>query len=453
MRRLVLAAVTAALLAFTPVANATPGSGHGSGGGGGGGGGGGTKSIVVSASQPSVETGENDWPSFDVFISRSGNLKCPTQVTYTFTNGEAENGSDFTGVSGSVQFTAGQVGATSVTVPILNDGVPEDTEDFTLTLGTASVPAGAKGCKGVTASVNPTAATTTVDINDSDVVFEVPAGQTLELSDMLLHSCNPVSAFYEVDGTPTEIVSYGGECEDLPFAPSDVTLLNDTAVTQIVRLGLTDDTCGRTYLSDTTSRTGATPGTVNHASVAESSAHSWYVDLADGVTGCNTYRAPPTFNGEFSAQVRIEPPTTSGTFEIPVGQQAIIDVTVAGCDSLVAYYETASGLQQIVGNGSGFCPDPATNSATVVNSSESDPLPFTIVLEDQNCLDGNNDNVLYASDGTGTADHATAWATNPVSVDIADAGGGCSPRWDQPFDTDFDDGNLHATVTFEPIPT
>src|SRR4051812_44401007 len=167
MRRLLVAAVSTALLAFTPVANAAPGGGHSGGGGGGGAGGGGTKGIVVAVSNTSVSVGENDGTSFDLFVSRSGNLKCPTQVTHTFTNGDAQNGSDFTGASGNVQFTAGQVGSANVNVPILNDGAPEDTEDFALTLGAASVPAGTKGCKGVTASVNPAATTTTVHITDS----------------------------------------------------------------------------------------------------------------------------------------------------------------------------------------------------------------------------------------------------------------------------------------------
>jgi len=330
--------------------------------------------------------------------------------------------------------------------------VPESSESFTVTLGTASVPQSAKGCKGITGAVNQTAKQTAVTITDSDIAFAVPDGWTAELRSISIGGCHDLEAFYDVDGARTEIADNlsTSTCGTAPIEPDAITVTNTSGSTQVVRLGIQDDSCTRTYLSDTTSLDeNDVAATVNHATVAALTSRSWQVDLADAEVNCDTedsYRS----SDEFSAIVRIEPITRSGTFEIPVGQQATVDVTVAGCDTIVGYYETASGLTHIVDNAGSEC-TPASDSAVITNSSASDPLPFTIVLEDQNCTDGFN-NMRYASDGTGTADHATAWATDPVSVDIADSGGGCGARWDQPFDTDFGDGNLHATVTFAPIP-
>ena len=66
-------------------------------------------------------------------VSRTGDLRFATSVSYTTANGSAVAGSDYTANSGTINFAAGQATAT-ITVRTINDTVYEGAETFTLRL-------------------------------------------------------------------------------------------------------------------------------------------------------------------------------------------------------------------------------------------------------------------------------------------------------------------------------
>jgi Ca2+-binding RTX toxin-like protein len=66
-------------------------------------------------------------------LTRSGNLTSASSVNYATANGSASAGQDYTAVSGTVTFAAGQATA-SVSVPIINDTLVENPETLSLNL-------------------------------------------------------------------------------------------------------------------------------------------------------------------------------------------------------------------------------------------------------------------------------------------------------------------------------
>ena len=63
----------------------------------------------------------------------------PITVNYEIINGTAVAGQDFIGTSGSATITANNQNVT-ITVPLVNDGVPEPDETFTIRITSTSVP-------------------------------------------------------------------------------------------------------------------------------------------------------------------------------------------------------------------------------------------------------------------------------------------------------------------------
>ena len=451
MRRVLVAAVAATLLAFTPTATAAPGGGHGGGGGGGGGG----KTSVVSTVAPTATTNENGSRTIQIGLSRANNLKCPASVTYTVT---PTSSSDITDANSGIRQFAANVSTASITLNVVNDGLAEADEVYTVTLTGASVNQTAKGCKGITGAVSSTANQTAVTITDSDVNFQVaPSGGTLVLHNMSLGSCNSVTAFYEVDGARTDIATYDVvDCFGTPAAqPSDITVVNSTGVAKSVRLGIEDNDCHRTYFSDTTGLDdidGTT--TTNHASVLPFSIQHWQVDLSDAqatpdCSAADTDRVHAP--GEFTATVIVPPAERSGTITIPGGKQARIAATLAGCDHLIAVWEIPGDgtSTTTILESQGGC-DPLSNTVTAVNPSTTDPMSIQLVLLDTTCVDGIY-TATYLSDGSGTADHATVRNEDPIVVDIADGGSGCG-NYSATVDPLFGTGNLHAEITIENAP-
>lgn len=76
-------------------------------------------------------------PSIIPSVVRSGDITGAASVQYSTSDGSAVSPQDYTAVSGTLNFAPGEI-SKSVTIPIVNDGVPEATENFSFALTGAS---------------------------------------------------------------------------------------------------------------------------------------------------------------------------------------------------------------------------------------------------------------------------------------------------------------------------
>jgi hypothetical protein len=90
----------------------------------------------VSVGGVSQSVAENEG-SVDVQVTRTFDLSIPTTVSYSTANSTATSGQDYTAVSGTLSFAAGEVSKT-VTIPILDDTLNEENETFRLTFSNPS---------------------------------------------------------------------------------------------------------------------------------------------------------------------------------------------------------------------------------------------------------------------------------------------------------------------------
>ena len=91
--------------------------------------------VALSVADASVEEGPGAMLAFAVTLDRVRHGA--VTVDYATTDGTAAAGSDYTGVSGTLTFAAGEV-AKTVSVPVLDDAVDEGSETMTLTLSNPS---------------------------------------------------------------------------------------------------------------------------------------------------------------------------------------------------------------------------------------------------------------------------------------------------------------------------
>jgi hypothetical protein len=94
--------------------------------------------------------------SVTVSVTRSGNTSLATTINYATSNGSATQPSDYTSVSGSLQFAAGET-VKSFVVPIIDDAMVEGTETINVSLTSPSV-----------GSVEGSPFTTTIVVLDDD---------------------------------------------------------------------------------------------------------------------------------------------------------------------------------------------------------------------------------------------------------------------------------------------
>ena len=85
-------------------------------------------------------------PAATITVNRSGGTNGAAQVSYaTVAGGSATSGTDYTGVSGALNWTDGESGSKTFTVPILNDGLAETNETVNLALSNPTNAASALG--------------------------------------------------------------------------------------------------------------------------------------------------------------------------------------------------------------------------------------------------------------------------------------------------------------------
>lgn len=117
----------------------------------------------------------------------------------------------------------------------------------------------------------------------------IPAGQTLTFNDPTLSACNALSYGYVIGGTSYTLGSKGYGC--YTTTQGDVTIGPfPTAV--LVKVYLTDVTCGQTYYSDG-----------NHSRVT-TTATGYQVDIADAGYYCDR-TGPAEFSGPGNLSVEL----------------------------------------------------------------------------------------------------------------------------------------------------
>lgn len=193
-------------------------------------------------------------------VMRAGGTAAVTTVAYAAENGTATSGSDYSSVSGTLQFNPGETNKTLL-VPIINDAAVEPTETFTLALSSPTGGAQVGTISTLTASV--------VD-NDSSLAFDLTSETLLESAGTKAvivrrtGSLNTVATvtYAATGGTATATADYNLSAGVLTFAVGEankvigIPIVNDQLVegTETLLLSLSNPT-GEAVLGGNASET------------------------------------------------------------------------------------------------------------------------------------------------------------------------------------------------------
>jgi hypothetical protein len=356
--------------------------------------------VASAAPAPGAGTateGPGSQVSFVVTLSQAS--ASPVTVNYATANGTAVAGSDFTALSGTVTFAAGETSKTII-VPIIDDTVGEGTETFAMTL---------TGVAGgfVTAGSGATATGTIVD-NDAltvsvqnasvvegnsgtaDLVFTVTLSAAATGAVSVAYAAGGGTATAGSDYTATEgVLNFAaGETSKTVVVPvigdaeveADETLVLTLSSPSGATLGTS--TAVGTIANDDAPVASLPTITVGNASVSE------------GNAGTNTLAFPVTLSGAIGSAVTFTYATSGGT-------------ATAGTD-----YVAAQGTVTI--------PAGATTATIVVtvNGDNVDEADETVVL----ALTGAAGATLGAGQATGTIVDDDEVVVAPVvpTVSVAD---------------------------------
>jgi YD repeat-containing protein len=192
----------------------------------------------------------NEGGAVSLTVTRGGNPGIAVNVDYASSNSSAVAGSDYTAVSGTLNFLANQT-SKNISVATTQDSVYESNETFTITLSNASAPA----------TIGTGVATGTINNDDTAPAFSVnnvsvSEGGTLSFtvsktgSTALSHNINYATA----NGTAIAGSDYTAKSGTLTFTSAQtsktvtVTTIEDTAVEpdETVQLNLSAATSGAT---------------------------------------------------------------------------------------------------------------------------------------------------------------------------------------------------------------
>ncbi|TCM12117.1 Calx-beta domain-containing protein [Novosphingobium sp. PhB165] len=104
-------------------------------------------------------------------VTRTGNTAVATTASYTTSGGTATSGSDFTAVSGTVSFAAGQTTAT-ISIPTIDDALVESSETMTVTLSNPGAYTSISGASGTGTITDNDVGPPTISISDAPSVKE-----------------------------------------------------------------------------------------------------------------------------------------------------------------------------------------------------------------------------------------------------------------------------------------
>jgi glucose/arabinose dehydrogenase len=187
-------------------------------------------------------------------VVRSGGIASGATVDYTSSDGTAHAPDDYSAVSGTLTFAAGQVSQT-VIVPIVNDALEEAKETLTLTLTnpTGGATLGSPGASTLTIADNDSGgvlqfALAGVSIDEGAGTAQVVVSRTGGAADGVSVTCTPV------DGTATSGADHNGAVQVLTFGAGvtsqscDILILEDALGEgpETLSLTLSDPTGGAT---------------------------------------------------------------------------------------------------------------------------------------------------------------------------------------------------------------
>ncbi|TIH06651.1 retention module-containing protein, partial [Pseudomonas leptonychotis] len=282
-------------------------------------------------------------------------------VNYASSNGSATAGSDYTTVSGTLNFAAGELTQT-ITVPISDDGLVEVSENFTITLSNPS-----------NATLGVASGTATINDNDSaptvaSIVMADTALSVGETSLVTITFSEAVVAFDNTDvsvenGTLSALSSTdGGVTWTGTFTPS----VNVTDTTNLI-------TVAATY-TDTAGNAGTGASSANY----QIDTQAPVLSISDNVAG--VANGPVTFTFSFTEAVTgfsaddvSVANGTKGAFTSVDGQTYTLVVTPTGGEITVAVAD-------------GAAVDAAGNASTAANATQAvdigAPTVASIVMAD-----------------------------------------------------------------------
>jgi surface antigen len=190
--------------------------------------------VTIAASDSSageVITGQVQNPGLFT-LTRSGNIASALTVGYTI-SGTATNGADYSALSGTVTFAAGNSNAV-VNLNVIDDGVFEGNETVALTLVANAAYTLGTGTSGTVTIADNDLPTITVVANDNSAA-EVVAGQIQNPGQFTLSrtgsTANALTVGYAIAGTATNGSDYSNLNGTVTFAAGSATALVNVNVT------------------------------------------------------------------------------------------------------------------------------------------------------------------------------------------------------------------------------
>lgn len=187
-----------------------------------------TSGIIPTGLQFGAQTYSNsESGSFQVTVTRSGDLTGTSTVNYATADGTATAGQDFTATNGTLSFAPGEASKT-IAIPIINDNIFEGNETFNFIL---SNPSGA----GIVEILSPGTSTLTITDNDFQPVVSAPnlsvnepriTGTTTALFTVRFSNPTMQTATFNyatTDGTATAGSDYIATSGTLTFSPLETT--------------------------------------------------------------------------------------------------------------------------------------------------------------------------------------------------------------------------------------
>ena len=208
---------------------------------------------LLNISDATVEEGET--AQFNVTLSRTSNQTIP--VDYATADGTAQQGSDYTTMSGTLQFAPGEASKT-IPVPTVEDTVEEQTETFTVTLSNPSGAAIQDGTASGAITDDDGTVTALPLLNISDATVE-EGGTAQFLITLSRTSTRTVTVDYATaDGTAEAGSDYTAAAGTLQFAPGEasktipVPTVEDTVEEQTETFTVTLSNPGGTTIQNST---------------------------------------------------------------------------------------------------------------------------------------------------------------------------------------------------------
>ncbi|NQV69649.1 MAG: DUF4347 domain-containing protein [Pseudohongiella sp.] len=292
------------------------------------------KNLAPVLSVSDITVGE-DAGNAVLTVTRSGGTAGITAVQYATQDGSAKAGSDYTAVSGTLTFAAGETSKT-ISVPITDDKLAEDTENFKVVLSDAS------DSKSATVKLNQTSAQVSITDNEqaiklsiSDVSVSEADGTALLIVTREGASGGTTTLNYSTaDSTAVAGKDYSALSGALTFLPGETS--------KSIRIKITDDKLIEATETINVALSNVTDSSGKAVTVSKASGT---VSITDNDSGGLLVSAVAVQTSELGA---------TGSFTVSLLSEPTSDVTVSfsgvdateGSLSTTALQFTASDWQQ-----------------------------------------------------------------------------------------------------------